>query len=126
MTRRSAGDRGDGPILKEINVSKILALYVYSPASFTIDNGFECYKPSQQFAKGERQLATGVYRLPEGSTVKPAPGADFELVSVTMALSETGKKNPFPDPTVRAQSVLGFGIPESITFLGGTGSSSTF
>lgn len=107
-------------------MSTILALYVYSPATFAIDHNFECYSPSQPFDRGERQLAAGVYRLPEGTTVKPAPGADFELVSVTMAVTEAATKHPYPDPTVRAQSLLGFGAAEAIIFLGGQGSSSKF
>jgi hypothetical protein len=107
-------------------MSTILALYVYSPAHFTINQHFDGYSPSRTFDPGNQSLAAGVYRLPSGTSVTPAAGADFELVTITIPAAVAGNKDPKPDPGPRAISVLHFDAEKAKAYFGGSGSASTF
>jgi hypothetical protein len=96
----------------------LIALYVYSPTTFTTDKPIEAMSGALE-KSGEVELQPGVYRINADANLVPAPGTSASAFEVVAASG--GTKGGWPDPPARVVTLLSTSTTEIHTFLTGAG-----
>jgi hypothetical protein len=101
----------------------VIALYVFSPTTFTTNSTIEALTGGS-YTAGEVTLNPGVYRLAEGATIVANSARTASRGESFFQGSVEGTKGGWPDPP--QQAIDQFGMTQIKNFLGGAGEANTF